>query len=185
VGEIAFTNNGVMHKRYFVNIVGFGFDALVATKANALKNKGISGLRVYIQSLASSYLKFRAQTTDFQIDNNALKVNLFSASIGIGKFNGGGMMQVPEANPVKGLFHITIIRKIGIWGILKNFKGLYSGEFIRDRRVSTHTGKQISIKSSSLLPGEADGESLGNAAFQISIIPHKLRVIYGSDLFLK
>ena len=51
------------------------------------------------------------------------------------------MMQVPEANPLQGLFHITVIRKIGIWGILINFKGLYSGRFITDRRVSTHTGK--------------------------------------------
>lgn len=84
---------------------------------------------------------------------------LFSGSVGIGKFSGGGMMQVPDANPLNGKLHVTLIRKIGIWGILTNFRGLYSGKFIRDRRVSTHTGTHIEIEAERLLPGEADGES--------------------------
>ena len=184
VGEIACHIKGKTTRRYFVNIAGFGFDALVARKANALKFKGITGIRVYIQSLLSGYFNYRSRNTTITIDDTSLEVNLFSASIGIGKFNGGGMMQVPEANPLKGLFHLTIIRKIGIWGILTNFKGLYSGEFIRDRRVSTHTGKLITIASDAPLPGESDGETLGAGTFTVGIIAHRLKVIYGSDKFL-
>jgi diacylglycerol kinase family enzyme len=77
-----------------------------------------------------------------------------------------------------------VIRKIGIWGILSNFKGLYSGDFIRDRRVSTHTGKVIGLYADTPLPGEADGETLGAGTFKIDMIAHRLRVIYGSDKFL-
>ena len=93
-------------------------------------------------------------------------------------------MQVPEANPLEGHFHLTVIRNIGIWGILTNFKGLYSGEFIHDRRVSTHSGKLIEISSGSPLPGEADGETLEAGSFSIGLHSRKLRVIYGSDKFL-
>lgn len=184
VGEIISVINGRTSLRYFVNIAGFGFDALVARKANILKFKGITGIRVYIQSLLSGYLRYRSRPVQIIIDGQVTEVSLFSASIGIGKFNGGGMMQVPEAHPLKGLFHITIIRKIGIWGILTNFKGLYSGKFIRDRRVSTHAGKEVLIQAGFPVPGEADGETLGNGTFRIGIIPHRLRVIYGSDKFL-
>ena len=184
VGEITCLMDGQTSKRYFVNIAGFGFDALVAKNANNLKFKGITGIRVYIQSLLSGYMNYKSRNTQIIIDEYSLKVNLFSASIGIGKFNGGGMMQVPEANPLKGLFHLTVIRKIGIWGILTNFKGLYSGAFIHDRRVSTHSGKEIRITSGTPLPGEADGETLGAGSFTIGIIAHRLRVIYGSDKFL-
>ena len=184
VGEITCLINGKTTRRYFVNIAGFGFDALVARKANVLKFKGITGMRVYIQSLFSGYVNYKSRITTIGIDETKLDVNLFSASIGIGKFNGGGMMQVPGANPLRGLFHLTIIRKIGIWGILTNFKGLYSGEFIRDRRVSTHTGKIITIAADSPLPAEADGETLGNGSFSVGIIAHRLKVIYGSDKFL-
>jgi len=184
VGEITCLMEGQTSRRYFVNIAGFGFDALVAKNANQLKSKGVTGIRVYIQSLLSGYLNYKSSASQLTIDGAVLNANLFSASIGLGKFNGGGMMQVPEANPLQGLFHVTVIRKIGIWGILTNFKGLYSGQFIHDRRVSSHTGKVIEIQSVVPLPGEADGETLGNGSFSISIIAHRLKVIYGSDKFL-
>ena len=184
VGEITCLVDGETQMRYFVNIAGFGFDALVAKNANELKSKGIKGIRVYIQSLGLGYFGFKSRQAKFVIDDEPIEVNLFTASIGLGKFNGGGMMQVPEANPLRGLFHITIIRKIGIWGILTNFKGLYSGKFIADRRVSTHTGKTIEISSPTPLPGEADGENLGSGSFKIGMLSHRLRVIYGSDKFL-
>ncbi len=184
VGEISCKMHGKITNRYFVNIAGFGFDALVARNANILKFKGITGIRVYIQSLLLGYLRYQSKPVRITIDGIPMEVSLFSASIGLGKFNGGGMMQVPEANPLQGLFHITVIRKIGIWGILTNFKGLYSGKFISDKRVSTHVGKEIVLGADFPLPGESDGETLGNGSFEVRIIAHRLRVIYGSDQYL-
>lgn len=183
VGEISFCNELTETRRYFVNIAGFGFDAVVAGRANQLKQKGIKGFRVYIESLLSSYFCFTPCFTDISIDSTPIRPNLFSASIGIGKYNGGGMMQVPEANPTEGKFHITVISKIGIWGILKNLAGLYNGTFIRDRRVTTYAGKEIEIKSEKPLPCEADGESLGESSYRIRILPHKLQVICGRTEF--
>jgi YegS/Rv2252/BmrU family lipid kinase len=183
VGEINFSKDGTEVKRYFVNIAGFGFDGLVASNANSLKAKGISGFRVYVESLFSSFLRFNARKTIIEIDGAKIEKNLFSASIGIGKYNGGGMMQVPEANPVQGVFHITLISKIGLWGILMNFRGLYSGRFIRDRRVSTYTGKNIAFHSQEQLPGEADGETLGEGDFRITILPQGLTVLCGETDF--
>jgi diacylglycerol kinase family enzyme len=88
-------------------------------------------------------------------------------------------MQVPDANPFEGKFHITIIRRISIWGIIKNFKGLYDGSFVKDHRVSTHTGETIRIRALGSLPCEADGESLGKGSFTVKVIPHRLRVVCG------
>lgn len=183
VGLVEYREEGRNINRFFVNIAGFGFDAMVATRANDLKNNGISGIRVYIESFLWSYLNHKADQTSVVIDGEKLNVNLFSASVGIGKFNGGGMMQVPDANPVNGHFHITIIRNLGIWGILRNFLKLYNGSFVRDYRVSTHTGTQVRLTSEKSLSGEVDGESIGNSNFNLKIIPHQLRVIYGEDKF--
>lgn len=183
VGLVEYVEAERTINRYFVNIAGFGFDAMVATRANTLKNNGLSGLRVYIQSFLWSYLNHKADQTTIVIDDEKLSVDLFSASVGIGKFNGGGMMQVPDANPVNGNFHVTIIRNMSIWGIITNFLKLYNGSFTSDYRVSTHTGKQVQITASKTLSGEVDGESIGNSNFNLHIIPHQLRVIYGEDKF--
>ena len=170
--------------RYFVNIAGFGFDAMVASRANRLKDQGLSGLRVYLESFLWSYLNYKPCITHILINNKQLKVDLFSISVGIGKFNGGGMMQVPDANPVNGHFHITVIRKLGIWGILTNFRKLYNGSFVHDYRVSTHVGEKVNLMTELVLSGEADGESIGNSSnFSLRIIPHQLRVIYGEDKY--
>jgi len=48
---------------------------------------------------------------------------LFSFNVGIGKYNGGGMMQVPEAIPDDGLLDITIIRKMSKIKAIANVKG--------------------------------------------------------------
>jgi len=183
VGLVEYMEEEKNISRFFVNIAGFGFDAMVATRANNLKNNGLSGLRVYIESFLWSYFNHKACQTSIVIDSEKLYVNLFSASVGIGKFNGGGMMQVPDANPVNGYFHITIIRNLGIWGILQNFLKLYNGTFVRDYRVSTHTGKQVQLTAEKPISGEVDGESIGNSSFNLQIIPHQLRVIYGEDKF--
>lgn len=183
VGLVEYKEDEKVISRYFVNIAGFGFDAMVATRANTLKNNGLSGLRVYIESFIWSYRNHKTGRTHVVIDGKELEMNLFSAVAGIGRYNGGGMMQVPDANPVNGCFHITIIRKLSIWGILSNFMKLYNGSFVRDRRVSTHVGKQVQFFAERPLSGEADGESIGNSNFNLQIIPHQLRVIYGDDKF--
>jgi YegS/Rv2252/BmrU family lipid kinase len=160
VGLIEYMEQGRYITRFFVNMAGFGFDAMVAAHANRLKNNGFSGLRVYIESFLWSYINYKTRRTLVVIDSEKIKVKLFSASVGIGKYNGGGMMQVPDANPVNGYFHVTIIRKLSIWGIISNFKKLYNGSFVRDFRVSTHIGKMVQLYGAKPLPGEADGESM-------------------------
>ncbi len=185
IGCISYSVDGQMQHCYFANMAGFGFDALVAEKTNTLKNKGRSGIILYLQALTSSFWQFKTPQITVLADGQEIHELIFSVSLGIGKFNGGGMMQAPHAVPTKGFFQVTIIKKIGIWGILRNLTRLYSGEFIKDYRVSTFQAKNVSIYASHNIAGEADGESLGDNKFEISILSQKLSVIYNPLKYLK
>lgn len=185
VGRISFTENDLAKTCYFANMAGFGFDAMVAEKTNRFKNKGRTGLSLYLQALGSSFWNYQTAKTRIVIDGQEINELIFSASIGIGKFNGGGMMQAPGAIPNNGKFQVTIIRKIGIFGILRNLAGLYSGEFIKDARVSTHEAIHVLISSAQNIAGEADGEILGDNKFEISLFSQKLNVIYNPEKYLK
>jgi YegS/Rv2252/BmrU family lipid kinase len=185
VGRITFAEDDVAKTCYFANMAGFGFDAMVAEKTNRLKNKGRSGITLYLQALGSSFLNYQTAKTHVTIDGQEIDELIFSVSIGIGKYNGGGMMQAPGAVPDNGLFQVTIIRKIGLFGILRNLAGLYSGKYVNDYRVSTFQGRNISIMSAYNIAGEADGETLGDNKFVIDIFSQKLSVIYNPEKYLK
>lgn len=185
VGRIGFSENGLLKTCYFANMAGFGFDALVAEKTNRLKNKGREGISLYLQALGSGFWNYQTAKTRILIDGQEIDELIFSASIGIGKFNGGGMMQAPGAIPDNGLFQVTIIRKIGLFGILRNLAGLYSGKFVNDRRVSTHSASHVSISSAKNIAGEADGEILGDHKFDVAMHSQKLTVIFNPEKYLK
>jgi len=185
VGRISFPESETMQTSFFANMAGFGFDAMVAEKTNQLKDKGRNGISLYLQALGSSFWNYQTAKTRIVIDGKEINELIFSASIGIGKFNGGGMMQAPGAIPNNGHFEVTIIRKIGLFGIMRNLAGLYSGEFIKDHRVSTHQANHILISSAHNIAGEADGELLGHNKFEIELIFKKLEVIYNPEKYLK
>ena len=185
VGRISFSENESAKTCYFANMAGFGFDAMVAAKTNRLKDKGRKGIMLYLQALGASFLKFKTAKTHVIIDGQEFDELIFSVSIGIGKFNGGGMMQAPGAIPNNGHFQVTIIRKIGLFGILRNLAGLYSGEFVKDPRVSTHDASCVLISSAHNIAGEADGEILGNNNFEIVSLSQKLNVIFNPEKYLK
>ncbi|MHA7111410.1 diacylglycerol/lipid kinase family protein [Sunxiuqinia elliptica] len=185
VGQIRARQNGHQELRFFTNMAGFGFDALVAEKANRLKERGRADWFVYLQSLVSSYLSYKTRQVSVVVDGKELRDLIFSVSVGIGKYNGGGLLQAPNAVPDNGLFQVTIIHKIGLVGILKNLPGLFNGRFIKDRRVSVLQGKEVLVESAFELAGEADGENLGNHRFELTVLPKKLQVIVGKKAFPK
>ena len=185
IGRITFSENGTNRICYFANMAGFGFDAMVAKKTNLLKDKGRSGISLYLQALGSSFIKYQTCKTSVVIDEQEINDLIFSVSIGIGKYNGGGMMQAPGAIPDNGQFQVTIIRKIGLFGILRNLAGLYSGEFVKDPRVSTHIANRVIISAAHNIAGEADGEILGDNKFEIELLSQKLTVIYNPENYLK
>jgi len=185
IGRIVYTSNNMAKVCYFANMAGFGFDAMVAEKTNRLKDRGRKGISLYLQALGSSFMNYQTGKARLIIDDKVVEEMVFSVSIGIGKYNGGGMMQAPGAVPDNGLFQVTIIRKIGIFGILRNLAGLYSGEFVKDPRVSTHQGRQISISAAQNIAGEADGEILGDNKFDIDMFSQKLNVIFNPEKYLK
>jgi diacylglycerol kinase family enzyme len=102
---------------------------------------------------------------------------VLSIAVGIGKYNGGGMMQVPSALPADGKFDITVIKKLSMLKIVKNVKNLYDGSFVRLREVEVLRANEVRIESGKKLWLETDGEVLGHAPFSFSILPAALQVI--------
>lgn len=176
-GLVTYFRSNKTWKRYFINIAGMGFDAKVVSKSNRLKSKGKSSPSLYLMTLFTSLLSYRSIKAKIEIDGNTYKRKVFSLSIGIGKYNGGGMIPIPDAIADDGLYSITLIKKMGKLRIIANIKKLYNGKITQHKKVESYTGKTINVDSSSILHLETDGETLGHSPLEFNIIPRSVKVI--------
>jgi len=180
IGVVKYSHASEEDNRYFANIAGMGYDALVAKKTNLMKQKGKGGAIVYLLNLLSGLFQYKNVQLDIEADGKRVfSGKVFTMSIGICKYNGAGMMQLPFAIPDDGLFDVTVIRKTTKLRVVKNIKNLYDGSFISMPEVETFTGKKFTIRSthSNKLFLETDGESLGHSPLDFEVIPRAAKMI--------
>ena len=178
-GLVNYRKNGKEWKRYFVNIAGMGFGARVVERANRSKEKGKSGPLLYFYNIFYSLIQYRSKKAVIEIDGTCYNRKIFSLNVGIGKYNGGGMIQVPHAIADDGLYSITLIKKIGKLNVIANMKKLYNGNIVNHSKVETYMARSVQIDGSALLKVETDGESLGHGPVSFEIIPRSVTVISG------
>lgn len=164
--------------RYFINIAGLGFDAVVVRRTNIQKEKGRKGKMLYFWNLLTSLIAYKYTNTEVVIDGKVISGKTFTISLGIGKYSGGGMMQTPNALADDGLFDITIIKKMRRRDVIMNLKMLYNGTILEHPLIEGYTGKEIIIDSDPLIHVETDGETLGHSPIEFNILPRSINVIY-------
>ena len=180
-GMVYYYHGNNREYRYFINIAGLGFDALVVRRTNLQKEKGRKGKLLYFWNLLTSLLSYKFTRTEVIIDGKRISEKIFTISLGIGKYSGGGMMQTPNALADDGLFDITIIKKISKGNVIRSLKMLYDGTILEHPLTLGFTGRDIQIDSDPLIHVEADGETLGHSPIEFTIVPRCINVIYNKN----
>ncbi len=176
VGNVTYYADNVKRQRFFANVAGIGYDAFVTEAANTMKQRGRSGTIPYLMALITCLLRYKHTRVCLTVDSMYTEDEVFSMNVGICKYSGGGMKQVPDAIPDDGLFDVTYIKKVSKTDVLRNVSKLYDGSFIEHPRIETFRGKEITVETSPPVDLEVDGESVGQSPFRFSILPRSLRV---------
>jgi YegS/Rv2252/BmrU family lipid kinase len=181
-GVVTFYEGENERIRYFVNIAGIGYDAFVVMMTNKTRERGGGGQMAYLMNLVKGLFRYHHSYLDIEVDGvSVYKGKVFSMSVGICKFNGGGMMQLPFAIPDDGLLDVTIFKKVPKLTVIRHLKKLFSGTFTHLSFVQVHRGKTVSVISANNGQSqlETDGESLGQTPFFFSVLPKSVKVITG------
>jgi diacylglycerol kinase (ATP) len=180
-GKVQYFVDNEPQVRYFMNIAGMGYDALVADKTNISKENGHGGPLTYLYFIFAGLFPYKFVEAIVEIDDEIVfKGDLFSMNVGICKYSGGGMKQVPFAIPDDGLFDITLIRRAPKWMVIRYANKLYDGTHVQLPFISTFRGKNVRLRALDKISLEADGESLGHSPFVYEIIPKSIQVITGN-----
>lgn len=178
VGEVTYEEAQYRQKRYMANVAGSGFDACVVRHFNHEKAKGRKGSRLYLWSIIRSFFTYKSAGMKVCVDGKVVYNDLlFSIAVGIGKYNGGGIQQLPAAAPDDGLLDMTIIRPIHWWHIIFRLHKLFNGQIYSIGHTMHVQGSRITITSSPDSILEVDGELLGYTPLEFGILHRAVRVI--------
>ena len=186
IGKLTYYDDGNTRIRFFLNAAGTGLDEMVCHSTNLMKQQGKGGTIRYLISLVKCMLTYKVThiqlTTDDELVFDDAILNL---SIGNGRFNGGGMMTMPNAIPNDGLLDVTVIKKVSIFKFAANVKNIYDGSFINKiDEVKTYRGKNIHIVSipPHSLKVETEGENLNNSPFDFEVLPKAVNMVIPKDM---
>jgi len=172
--EISYTDG---KKYYSNNIVGVGFDSLVAS--DTIRLKPTWGTLTYLITLLKNIFFFTAPDLNLKIDNDKPLIQSFFLIIAAkGKYFGNKMMVAPLANVNDGYIDVLWIDNISAWTALKSLVALYSGTHLQYPYVHHIKAKEIIISSTlHEIPVEAEGELLPILPVAIRVIPQALQFI--------
>ena len=163
VGVVSYEEAHYRQSRYMANVAGAGFDAHVVRKLSHLKKKGHRSRWRYTWCLVKNFFRYKSTGVKVWVDGRLVYNNLLlSAAVGICKFNGGGLQQLPEAVADDGMLDLSLIRPVHFWHLLFRFHYLFNGGIYRIRHILQERGSRIRIESSPEVSVEIDGEPLGH-----------------------
>lgn len=150
--------------RYFLNSIGFGFDAEIARTANRsfykkVLNKLGLGRLGYIIALLQVLVYFKP--LDIEVEVNGKQRTLYDCwmvTITNHPYYGGGMKIIPSAKIQSSLFPVLIIRSISRWKILGLFMTVFTGKHIKYKEVELFETTMLKVSSKGRMYCQVDGE---------------------------
>jgi len=184
VGVVSYEEALYRQSRYIANVAGAGFDAHVIRKLTHLQKKGHKSRWRYTWCLVRSFFRYKSTGMKVWVDDKLIYNDLLlSVAIGVCKYNGGGIQQLPEAVADDGMLDLSLIRPVHFWHLLFRFRYLFNGGIYRIRHILQARGSRIRIESSPEVSVEADGELLGETPLEFSVLHKAIRIVVGADFY--
>ncbi len=184
VGEVSYEEAHYRQSRYMANVSGAGFDAFVVKRVSHLKKKMRASRWRYLWCMVRSFFRYKSTGMKVWVDGKIVFNDLLlSVAVGVCKYNGGGMQQLPEAVADDGFFDLSLIRPVHFWHILFRFHYLFNGGIYRIGHVMKCRGQHIRIESSPEISVEVDGEQLGGTPLEFTIRHKAIRIVVGEDFY--
>jgi len=175
VGEV----NGL----YFLNGMGLGFDAQVASKNYVEPGevaKG-SGKSKYLWHIISTLLFYKEGKATISSRNQKKETDCFMNTIAIGRRFAGSFLLTPEAIANDGLLDICMIGKLNLLQRFKILSMVPKGTHIADGKVDYYQTDKILVDFGKKVPFHVDGELYFDNKFEVGLSPSALHIIYNPE----
>lgn len=167
---------GRVNDRYFINVAGCGFDAVVAARVNH-GFRLLHGTAAYVAAVITSLIKFKPAPFKICVDGEAWETKAYLCSIANSQSFGGGMKIAPGARIDDGLLDICILGDAGKLEFLTAFPRVFKGTHVTHPKVTMLKASHITVESEPAMPILVDGEVMGRTPVEFTVQPGAIRVM--------
>lgn len=180
VGVADVQRDGKPHRHYFVNIVGMAYDSHVVKVIDdkRMKRGLMQGKMLYDYVVAAELLFFNKPELELRHDGKVERQTVFNIAISICRYNGGGMLPTPYADPADDQLDVTVFGDMPLWMTLRDLPKLKKGTFFGNPNIRwfrTGALEVDGIGQPDLV--EADGESIGHSPARFTVMQQALRFV--------
>ncbi len=167
---------GRAQDRWFINVAGCGFDAVVAERVNRGFRR-LHGTAAYIAAVFQTLLTFRPAAMRLTLDGETRQERAMLCTIANSQSYGGGMRIAPDARIDDGLFDVCLLRETGRLEFLRAFPRVLRGTHVTHPKVMMLRARHIAIESDPPLPILIDGDVVGTTPVEFTLSPRAIEVL--------
>jgi diacylglycerol kinase (ATP) len=164
-------------ERHFLNVIGTGFDAVVAGRAE--KIPVLRGTGRYVLALMAELPRFKAATITLDVDGETRELRAMMVAIAKGNSYGGGMRVAPSATLDSGRLEVCVVGEVSKPAFLRAFPRVFRGTHVTHPAVTMLTGREVRLAADRPLRLIGDGEWFGELPATVTVDPGSLTVVVG------
>jgi len=175
LGRASYCANGVEKTAWFGNAGSVGMSGAVAAKANRT-TKVFGAKTSYLLALGAVFARWSNVHLDVDVDGDRRSGPMEDVIVAIGRYQAGGMMVTPGAEPDDGLFDVLLIRDATKAEVLRALPKIYRGTHLPHPKTELLRGRIVQVSSREALPVQLDGEQPGTTPARFEIVPGAVRL---------
>jgi diacylglycerol kinase (ATP) len=147
----------------------------IAAKANTT-TKALGAKTSYLIALGAVFARWKNVELDVKVDGEVRSGLMEDVIVGIGRYQAGGMMTTPDAEPDDGLFDVLLIKDATKPEVVRELPRIYKGTFLPHPKAEVLRGRIVEVETPDPLPVQLDGEQPGTAPVRFEIAPGAIRL---------
>ena len=160
---------------YFANVASAGMSGAIAKRTNET-SKALGGKVSYAWATFAVFARWRNDEVLVTVDGERREARMHDVIVANGRYFGGGMMILPEAEPDDGLFDVLLIGDLTKRDLLLTLPKTYKGRHLPHPKAELLRGAVVEIDAPQPLPVELDGEQPGTTPVRLEVVPKALRL---------
>ncbi|MBT8189450.1 MAG: diacylglycerol kinase family lipid kinase [Bacteroidia bacterium] len=165
-----------VNEKFFLNLAGVGFDALIAYKADSGKKRG---LQMYLGMISKEMIKFKAEHFKVEIDDGTIEGKFTTIAVANAAMYGYNFTVAPSADLSDGLMDVVFVHKAPLLRTLSASWRMLNNSLNKSKLVSVKRSKKVVISTENPYYLHLDGESFSfERPLRFEIIPDSINVLF-------